>query len=152
MTDGEPGPWRTMTQSPPPHLRAAYEATAYEVHDSPVGPFTIRCGVVSPQVDALLADAGLETWAFITAWNPGSVRLDDAENRHRHAELRSWLTARGLRWFPAAGVPAAGDWPPEESLLVLGLDEPATVPLGRAFGQRAVVVGSRGLPARLLWL
>jgi hypothetical protein len=141
-----------MTDSPPPHLRAAYEATAYEVHDSPVGPFTIRCGAVSAEVDTLLAAAGLETWAFITAWNPGSVRLDGAENHRRHAELRDWLAARGLHWFAAVGVPATGDWPPEESLLVLGLDEPATAAVGRAFGQRAVVVGSRGQPARLVWL
>jgi hypothetical protein len=133
-------------------LRAAYEATSYVVHASPVGGFTIRCGAVSPALDALLAAAATDTWAFITAHNPGSRRLDDAENRHRHAALVEEVRRRGLVWYDGAGAGNDGVWPAEESVLVPGLDEAAAVALGRAFGQLAVVVGERGGPARLAWV
>ncbi len=133
-------------------LRAAYEATSYVVHESPVGGFTIRCGDVSPALDALLAAAGTDTWAFITAHNPGSRRLDDAENRRRHAALVEEVGRRGLVCHAGAGRGDDGAWPAEESVLVPGLDEAAAVAIGRAFGQLAVVVGERGRPARLAWV
>jgi hypothetical protein len=133
-------------------LRAAYEATSYRVHASPVGAFTIRCGVVSPALDALLAAAATDTWAFVTAANPGSRRLDDAENGRRHAALVAEVRRRGLDCHGGAGHGDDGAWPAEESVLVPGLDEAAAVALGRAFGQFAVVVGERGRPARLAWV
>ncbi len=64
------------------------------------------------------------------------------------AEVRQ----RGLTVHPGLGSGDAGDWPPEESLLVLGLDEAAAVALGHRFGQRAIVVGTRGTAARLVWI
>jgi hypothetical protein len=133
-------------------LWSAYEATAYRVHGSPVGAFTIRCGEASPPLDALLAAAGTDTWAFVTAANPGSQRLDDADNRRRHAALVEEVRRRGLVFHAGAGVGDDGAWPAEESVLVTGLDEAAALALGRAFDQLAVVVGERGGPARLAWI
>jgi hypothetical protein len=132
-------------------LQAAYEAAAYRVHGSPVGAFVIRCGEVSPALDALLAIAGADTWAFVTAANPGSLRLDDATNRRRHAALVAEVRRRGFVCYAGAGAGDDGAWPPEESVLVPGLDEASAIALGRAFGQFAVLVGERCGPARLAW-
>jgi hypothetical protein len=133
-------------------LRAAYLATAYRVTASPLGPFEIRCGGISTTLDALLDAAGCEAWAFISACNPGSVLLEAEVNRRRHAALLAEVRQRGLTVHPGLGSGDAGDWPPEESLLVLGLDEAAAVALGHRFGQRAIVVGTRGTAARLVWI
>jgi hypothetical protein len=64
-------------------LRQAYEATDCRVGDR----FTIRGGRLTPPLDALLADEGHDSWAFITAWNSGSIALDDAANRRRMEAL-----------------------------------------------------------------
>lgn len=133
-------------------LRTAYEATSYRVLASPIGPFTLRCGAVSKPLDNLLEHARVMTWAFVSAANPGSIRLDDRENRRRHAALVAEVHRRSLTHHDGVGVGDDGSWPGEESLLVLGLDEAAAVALGRAFGQHAVVVGERGRPARLAWI
>ena len=126
-------------------LRPAYEATDYWVGDC----FMIRCGERSPPLEALLAESGHDTWAFITAWNPGSIALDTAENRRRMTDLCGRIALLGLPMLEGEGVGTGGDWPPEPSLLVLGIGASEAVELGRAFGQVAIVVGRLGAPARL---
>jgi hypothetical protein len=126
-------------------LKPAYEATDYRVGDR----FTIRCGARSPPLDALLAESGHDTWAFITAWNPGSIALDTAENRRRMTDLTGRIALLGLPMLEGEGVGTGGDWPSEPSLLVLGIGASEAVELGRAFGQVAIVVGRLGAPARL---
>lgn len=131
-------------------LRAAYEATDYRVDEGPRGGFTIRVGARSADADALLAATAAEAWAFITASNPRSVQLPAAENVARMARLERRVRERGLVAYAGTGVGA--DWPPESSLLVIGLAEPEAVAVAREFGQHAIVVGSRGTPARLVWI
>lgn len=126
-------------------LKPAYEATDYRVGDR----FTIRCGERSPSLDALLAESGHDTWAFITAWNPGSTALDTAENLRRMTDLSDRIALLGLPTLEGEGVGTGGDWPSEPSLLVLGIGASEAVELGRAFGQVAIVIGRLGEPARL---
>ena len=131
-----------MTDHP---LKEAYETTDYRVGDR----FTIRCGERSPPLDALLAESGHDTWAFITAWNPGSIALDDAENRRRMTDLAGRIALLGLPMLEGEGLGTGGDWPSEPSLLVLGIGASEALALGREFGQVAVVIGRLGEPARL---
>lgn len=133
-------------------LRAAYEATAYQVDAGPQRRFAIRVGERSADVDELLAAAGVEAWAFITACNPRSVRLADAENAARMAGLVDVVRGRGLAFLPGAGAGDDPGWPAEPSLLILGIDETDAVALAREFDQLAIVVGRRGGPARLVWV
>jgi hypothetical protein len=124
---------------PDPRLEAAYRATDYRA-----GDVTIRIGEVAA-IDA-------DSWEFITACNPGSVPLPDAENAERMARLEAEVHAAGFRFQRGEGVGRDGSWPPEPSLLILNADEPAASEFGRRFGQAAVVFGERGRPARLIWL
>ena len=126
-------------------LRPAYEATDYRVGDR----FTIRCGERSPPLEALLTESRHDTWAFITAWNPGSIALDTTENRRRMTSLCDRIALLGLPMLEGEGMGTGGDWPPEPSLLVLGIGASEAVELGRAFGQVAIIVGRLGAPARL---
>ena len=140
------GAWLEEIVVMPDHpLKHAYETTAYWVEDR----FAIRCQARSAALDALLGERGHDTWAYLTASNPGSVILDDATNALRMAELARRLEELGHPFLAGQGVGAAGDWPPEPSLLVLGIGENAALEIGRAFGQVAIVVGRRGEPAAL---
>jgi hypothetical protein len=97
-----------------------------------------------------LTARGLRHWAFVTAHNPGSVRLTAEENRTRHTRLEADVSARGYEAFPGEGVGDDGEWPPEASLLILGMPRAEATALGQAHAQRAVVWGGVGEPALLL--
>ena len=125
-------------------LDAAYRATDYRVDDAPGGPVVIRIGQVCDRVEG--------EWAFVTACNPGSVRLPDEENGRRMTELESEVRKRGWTYYRGQGVGRDGRWPPEPSFLIVGIQWAAAVELGKRFGQNAVVVGRVGEPARLVWI
>jgi hypothetical protein len=52
--------------------------------------------------------------------------------------------------FLGEGIGDDGAWPPEPSILVLGIEREAAVQLGRLFGQRAIVCGELGGLATLV--
>lgn len=131
-------------------LEAAYRATTYVV-DHPDGEIGIRIGEHHPRLDALLAAHGATEWAYITAWNPGSVKKSFKNNKLQNNRLRAAVRAAGHVCYPGRGRPDGGAWTPEESLLVVGIAEAQAVALGARFGQNAVVTGVAGGPARLRW-
>jgi Protein of unknown function (DUF3293)/Methyltransferase domain len=126
-----------------------YEATRYEAH-LPQGTVVLRHGEAAPSLDSILESEAPE-WAFITAWNPGSRRLSRPENERRQAALLRGLSGR-YRLFPGKGVGDDGTWPPELSVLVLGIPHREAIELGRAWGQNAVLLGARYAPARVVSL
>lgn len=134
-----------MTTDDP--LMALYRRTTFEAN-TPQGRISLRPGDRCSELDALLDALGVETWAHITAWNPGPTRYDRDENDRRQQALEAELEARGLVWFPGRGVGDDG-WT-EEAALVLGLGQADALELGARFAQRAVVWGRAGGPATLL--
>lgn len=137
-------------------LEQAYRATAYEA----LGLGTtldLRVGRAHPELDALLEATGRRSWAFLTAWNPGSQSLSQEENEERQGALTALLAAtpgegdEPALLLPGRGRGLAGDWPPEESVLALGLPVLTALDLARRFGQNALLAGQRGGTARLVW-
>jgi hypothetical protein len=130
-------------------LILCYRQTLFKVA-APGAPFDIRVDQPSPEADALLKRHGKTTWAYITAWNPHSKPLPDAENFRRQAQLETETSVQGYAIYPGEGV---GNDPPwrEASLLIIGIVEQRAVALGTQFGQSAIVVGSFGTPARLVF-
>jgi hypothetical protein len=129
-------------------LAEVYAATRYEVH-LPTGKVVLRPGEPTPELDALLEPAA-PGWAFITAWNPGSRRVARPENERRQLALVRGL-AGTYRLFHGKGIGEDASWPPELSVLVLGIRAEEALARGRAWGQLAVLLGARGEPARLAW-
>lgn len=129
-----------------PELDAAYRATSYRVG----GKLVLRVGERSPVLDHLLANRGLEEWVYLTAHNPASVELPPEENRARQKEL-----VRRLAGYPCMlgeAVPDDPSWPPEASVLVLGIPRADALALAREFGQNAILCGTRGGVAQILWV
>ena len=128
-------------------LVAAYRAAEYHVI-APV-PFILRVSEHSPALDTLLGEHAASQWAFVTACNPGSVPLPDAENAARSAGLLAEVA--GYTTYPGEGRDAAGGWA-EESVLIVGIGRAEAVELGRRWGQAAILAGGRGGPAELVWI
>jgi hypothetical protein len=134
-----------------PALEAAYRATDYRIEHAPNGPFVIRVGECSADLEALLFDEVVFEWAYLTACNPGSVQLPGQENCTRTIELREVLVAAGWKTYYEISVGREGTWR-EPSFLVLDIPESAAVELANRFGQNAIVAGRLGEPARLVWV
>lgn len=135
-----------------PALDAAYRATTYSALFPDGARVALRIGEHSEPLDRLLAATGHDHWAFVTACNPRSTRLDETENAERMARLVEIVRDRGLQSVPGEGRGDDDQWPAEPSLLVPGIEEPDAIALGRMFDQQAIVVGSRGSPPRLAWV
>ena len=134
-----------------PVLKQAYERTTYWVFPAPHQRFALRCGDVSAALDLLLNEAQCQHWAFISACNPQSIQLTEAENSVRMEHLITVVEQGGWAYLPALGEGATGDWPPEESLLVLGIQAAEALALARQFDQAALLLGALGEPVRLVW-
>ncbi len=129
---------------------AVYRATAYRVADG-AQHFAIRIGERCAPLDALLDAHGAEEWAYITAYNPGGQPAAARVNAAAQERLEAALRALARPMLRGEGAGDDGHWPPEPSLLVLGLARADAVALGRRFGQEAIVAGRRGAPAELVY-
>ena len=107
-------------------------------------------GSINRPLQALLQRHDTRQWAFLTAWNPGSIELSQIENDLRQRDLIAVVESAGYSWLPAEGVGQDPGWPPEQSLFVLGISRAEARRLGARFDQLAVVVGRRGAPSRLV--
>lgn len=143
-----------LEDSPPSvdrELLAAYLRTKYKVVQSPY--FSFRPGSPPPEVAAdWLQRRGIERWAFMTAWNPRSVRLPAHENQRRNRLLARELAAGNWAFLPGAGSGPDETWLPEESYWVLTIPMAAAVSLGRQFGQNAIVGWEKDGLVELWWL
>jgi hypothetical protein len=133
----------------PDSLLEAYRKTTFYA-DTPKARLALRVGQCCGELDALLNDHGLSTWAYVTASNPGSRRLSDEDNSARQRELEGDVARLGLTAYPGEGVADDGRWPPEQSLLILGIARGDAVRLGRRYGQVAIVCGGVGRAAELV--
>lgn len=125
-------------------LLRAYQASIYEIDDPHL---TIRPGETNPRLDELLAGEGLQTWAFITAWNPQSKPLGGAENDAAQARLLERVRHHHI-WI-GRGRSVDATWQ-EDSLLIGGITAQEAKAIGREFDQRAILLGVVGEPARLV--
>ena len=128
-------------------LEAAYRATTYRV-----GKLRLRVGEPSPALDELLRRRGLDRWAFLTSVNPRSQALPSEENARRLRALRERLSRDGWTWLRAEAIPDAPDWEREPSVLVLGMGREEAEALAREWEQNAVVLGSPGGAAELVFV
>lgn len=127
----------------------AYRETEYRVTQD--HPLVLRVDVPSLELAAIYEAKGATCAAFITACNPFSRELSDADNAMRQAELAAELRRRSLSSFKGVGQHPSGDWPGEPSFLVLGLALEAAKSLGKAYEQNAVIwCGPDAVPSLVL--
>lgn len=113
---------------------ARFKETDYIIDDDP--PMILKVGEQNDALRALFASFGVETGAFLTAWNPGGELADLDQNYDQQAELLSEIEKLRLNYFVGEGVHPNGDWR-EDSYLLLGIDQISAEALARQFRQAA---------------
>jgi hypothetical protein len=123
-------------------LRQKYLDTDYIISDDP--PLLMKVGEQSDDLRVLLGSMGVESAAFITAWNPHSEKLTDDENDDRQAVLLTDIEKMRLNYL--VGYGQGKDWQ-EYSYLVLGIDKDQATAMATRFEQNAYVwIGPTGIP------
>lgn len=131
-------------------LEASYSEAIYRV--ACPSPFDLKVGIAHAEFAAWLDAQRVDSWAIVTACNPYSEPLSDAENAQRMKHLGESLRREfpGESIFQALGLAADGSWD-EVSVLVVGISEERAKMLGKEFEQNAVVYGESDAIARLIW-
>ena len=123
-------------------LKQKYLDTDYIISDDP--PLLMKIGEQSDDLRVLLGSMGVETAAFMTAWNPRSEQLTDDENDDRQGALLTDIETVRLNYL--VGYGQGEDWQ-EYSYLVLGIDKDQATAMAMRFEQNAYVwIGPAGIP------
>ena len=128
-------------------LIAAYKNTRYHVFNTGI---TICIDENNVLLDELLRKQDAKSWAYITAYNPFSQTFTDEANDARHRLLLQSVAA--FSSFEGEGKGADESWPPEKSLLILGISKEQAIAIGNEYEQNAIVYGEAGQAAQLLLL
>ena len=132
-----------------PFLVKTFQTTRFIVC-APDREIILRIGELNPKLNELTAKYEAFSCAFVTAWNPGSVRLSELNNQERQTQLMSEVRRRGYPFLLGRGIGESEEWPSEPSILVTGIRRESAEDLGRLFEQLAIVFAERGNPPELL--
>jgi len=92
----------------------------------------------------------LESWAFLTAWNPLPVILSEAENKRRNLELEDDIKALDLKYNLGVGISQDENWK-EDSFFIENCTEEKANELAVKYGQLAYVWGNINKEASLIY-
>jgi hypothetical protein len=132
-------------------LIEAYRATDYVLFGAGARDITLNIGRSSAEFDRVLDARGAATAVIVTAYNPRSIVLSDAENRARHGELVASIERRGYDYALGEGRDPTGHWKAELECVVFGIPLEAGLDLARAFDQNAIVFIRRGAAPELAY-
>lgn len=130
-------------------LLKAYRTTHFNV----IGPprFTLQIGDPSRQLSELYRAHKVATAAFLTAWNPHSKEMPQAENDRAQAQLETDVNSLAAAVLPGLGQDPYCEWPGEPSVLALGLSRDVAKSLGAQYRQNAIVwIGGNLVPELVL--
>jgi len=131
----------TIKRSIHPTLIRAYREAKYVVEY--LEPIELRIGRANENIKELLEVFNATTAAFITAFNPYSEVLSDAENEQAQNQLRMDIENLGYEGVLGYGQDIAEEWPREKSFLAVGITESQAEALADKYGQNGYVwIGS----------
>jgi len=133
-----------------PQLLAAYLVAEYVVFAEP--SLVLHIGEANEALDALLEAEGARTAAFVTGANPHGRLADAAENLLATTAMLEAQREAGYACYPGEGRDPRGEWPPEPSVLVVGIARSEAAMLGRGYEQQAIVYIERGKAPELVVL
>lgn len=127
----------------------AYLETEYRVSGD--SPAILRVGITCPELAVLHSAHGANCSAFITAYNPYSRALGEADNKAFQAKLTREFQRGGLHFIDGLGQHPSNQWPGEPSFLVFNLALDSAKALGVRFEQNALIwSGADAVPQLIL--
>lgn len=128
----------------------AYRLTHYHVAAAPV-PFILRIDEHCAALERLHRASGVRSSVFVSACNPFGRPAADTDNHAAMQRLAEYLKARGVMGITGEGRGEDPAWPPEPSVLALGLGHRDALELCRLFEQNAVLeIGADAIPRLVL--
>ncbi len=113
--------------------------------------FIINVGKFNKKLIRFFENYHEHSCAFITACNPYSRIVCDADNFLFQRELAADLDGYRLTYVAGIGLHPSNKWPGEESFLILGIDIDFAKKIGKKFKQNAIVwCGTDGIPELVL--
>ena len=110
--------------------------------------YDIRVGAKNILEDLNMPD--IESWAYITAWNPLPIRYSLEENRVRNQSLKSDLDAISLEYIDGVGIAIDGSWQ-EESVFIKNISKEQAEHLAQKYEQVAYLFAHRNEKAQLVY-
>ena len=123
-------------------IHQAFLNTSFEVLTKPA--FTIKIDALVPEVQQL------NSWAFITAWNPLPVILFLEENRNRNQNLEEEINSLGLKYCHGIGISADEQWS-KESFFIENISLDKANEWAVKYGQLAFIYGKKSEKAKLVY-
>ena len=118
-------------------LLLAYQQTHYHIHCEP--SFYLVPGKYCAELVELHRRFEANSSAFVTAWNPYSQMQSQEENGKRNQELLELISEMEYPYINGQGLHPSGNWPGEDSFLVLDIDRASAKSLGKSLEQNAIV-------------
>lgn len=141
-----------MTRSAvPQQLVDSYVNTIYRIDFVPQS-LGLRIDEFSqPLAALLLQQTNRQGSAIISAYNPFSGQLFEAQNLQAHEQLRLWLCNHAYSIVAGRNIDPSGRWPDEKSFFIFDIDLNTAQTIGSQFGQNAIVwIGTDATPRLLL--
>lgn len=129
---------------------AAFHATHYRV-DGPNGPFVLRIGERSPELQRLHESHSAVSSAYLTAWNPLGEIVPSETNAQNQQALQRDLAALGVPALSGEGKDPESGWA-EQSVLAIGLSREHAVALGNRYRQLAILFAGQDAIPELVML
>jgi hypothetical protein len=133
-----------------PDLVQAYRDAVYEIHADTV--IRLKVSEHLHSLKELHKKYQCATSALITACNPRSLILSDAENAQRMEALTTEIETLGYAYLPAVAKNPEGKWPDEPGLWVAGLTKNEAESLARSFEQNGLLWVEQDAIPRLVLL
>jgi hypothetical protein len=128
----------------------AYQNTIYMIN-SDVEKIAFKIGFHSNELKNLFFFKKQTCALFITRFNPYGEMQKSEENTICNQKLFSDLKEKTKLVYNGQGADPAGEWPPEDSFLALGINLELSKELGRKYFQDAIVwIGEDAVPELVL--
>lgn len=137
----------TLEKTITPELLEAYRQTIYRCEDLPI---QLKVSEGSQAADQLMSDIGVRRITVITAWNPESELLDEADNHAWNQQLRLKIEMLRKPFWEGLNIAVDDSWPSEETFWVADLNSFERDQLANEYKQNAVVEIEKGGIAMLV--
>ena len=122
--------------------------TIYKVMVDYTHSYDIRVGAKNILEDLNMPD--IESWAYITAWNPLPITYSLEENSVRNQSLKNDLDAISLEYIDGVGMAIDGSWQ-EESVFIKNISKEQAEHLAQKYEQVAYLFAHRNEKAQLVY-
>lgn len=125
-------------------LEQAYLSTIYRILVLP--PIDLKINHYNGDLHRFCLQNKINSWAFLSAFNPQSQLLSQDENNHRHKRLLHFIKKEGYSFEKALGIPTNKDWVAEKNLFLPNISLKKTHSIAKQFDQKAFLFSTTPSP------